>query len=200
MNRLKHALEALLIAAETPLSLERLIFLLKDEEPPPSRDDIKVLIAGLEQDYQDRGIVLKEVASGFRFQTREEHSQLIGKLFTEKSSNYSRALLETLSIIAYKQPITRGEIETIRGVSLSTSIVRTLQDREWIQAAGHRDVPGQPELFVTTKQFLDYFNLMRLTDLPELPASAQSNGRDETQGRLPNLTVFDKPQNLDDAP
>ena len=122
----------------------------------------------MQKDYEGRGVILVEVASGFRFQADDEYAGWVNHLFDERPPRYSRALLETLSIIAYRQPITRGEIEDIRGVSVSGTITKTLLEREWIKVVGHRDVPGRPELLATTKSFLDYFNLKRLSDLPPL--------------------------------
>ena len=122
----------------------------------------------ISEECNDRGFELKEVASGYRFQVKQELSEWIGKLWEEKPPIYTRALLEILSLIAYKQPITRGDIEEVRGVSVSPNIIRTLIDREWVRVVGHRDVPGRPAMFATTKQFLDYFNLKSLQDLPPL--------------------------------
>ena len=119
-------------------------------------------------DYSERGLELKEVASGFRIQVREDTNPWVARLWEERPQRYSRALLETLALIAYRQPITRGDIEEVRGVSVRTNIIRTLQEREWIRVVGHRDVPGKPALFGTTKAFLDYFNLSSLDDLPSL--------------------------------
>lgn len=129
---------------------------------------LKEVIENLQQDYTDRAMELKEVASGFRFQVRQEYADHVGKLWEERPSKYSRALLETLVLIAYRQPITRGEIEAIRGVSVSSHIVKTLVEREWVRVIGHRDVPGKPAIFGSTKEFLDYFNLKSLDELPSL--------------------------------
>lgn len=132
------------------------------------KTSIKEVIESLQQDYTGRAMELKEVASGFRFQVRQEYSEHVGKLWEERPSKYSRALLETLVLIAYRQPITRGEIEAIRGVSVSSHIVKTLVEREWVRVIGHRDVPGKPAIFGSTKEFLDYFNLKSLDELPSL--------------------------------
>jgi segregation and condensation protein B len=132
------------------------------------RDVIRVALAELQADYQDRGIELSEVASGYRIQVRSEYAEWINRLFDERPPRYSRALLETLAIIAYRQPLTRSEIEEIRGVGISSTIIKTLQEREWIRVVGHKDVPGHPELLATTREFLDYFNLKKLADLPSL--------------------------------
>jgi len=166
--QLKNILEAALMTSSGPMSLNRFVSLFEKDAEQPERAAIRAALEQLQQDYEGRGIELKEVASGFRFQVRNEYAQWVNRLFDEKPQRYSRALLETLAIIAYRQPITRGEIEQIRGVSISSSIIRTLQEREWIRVVGHRDVPGKPELLASTKQFLDYFNLKKLSDLPSL--------------------------------
>lgn len=164
---LKHILEAVLLAAGEPVSLSRMATLF-DSRDAPSSSDITKALEELAVDLQGRGIELKEVASGFRLKTRAELMPWISRLWEEKPQRYSRALLETLALIAYRQPITRGEIEEVRGVSVSSNIVRTLQEREWIRVVGHRDVPGKPALFGTTRAFLDYFDLTTLDDLPTL--------------------------------
>lgn len=138
------------------------------QESANLKTSIKEVIESLQQDYAGRAMELKEVASGFRFQVRQEYSEHVGKLWEERPSKYSRALLETLVLIAYRQPITRGEIEAIRGVSVSSHIVKTLVEREWVRVIGHRDVPGKPAIFGSTKEFLDYFNLKSLDELPSL--------------------------------
>ena len=164
---LKSILEALLLASGEPLSLETLASVFTDEERP-SNTEISKSLEALSDDYAERGLELKEVASGFRIQVREDANPWIARLWEERPQRYSRALLETLALIAYRQPITRGDIEEVRGVSVRTNIIRTLQEREWIRVVGHRDVPGKPALFGTTKVFLDYFNLASLDDLPSL--------------------------------
>jgi len=138
------------------------------ENERPTKDEIRQVLKLLQDDYQGRGIELKEVASGYRMQVRQDYAAWVGRLWEEKPARYSRALLETLVLIAYRQPITRGEIEEIRGVSVSTQIAKTLLDREWIRVLGHKDVPGKPAMYGTTKEFLDYFNLKNLDDLPPL--------------------------------
>lgn len=160
-------LEALLLASEKPLSVERLdqIF---DEHDGVDKKRIKKTLRDLQQSYQGRGYQLIEVASGFRFQVHQDSALWVARLWQEKPQKYSRALLETLSIIAYQQPITRGEIEAIRGVGVSSPIIHTLLERYWIRSVGHKEVPGRPELFATTKDFLDHFNLKELSDLPAL--------------------------------
>ena len=164
---LKHVIEALLLASGEPLSLATIASVFAEEEKPRNSEIGKAL-AELEADYEERGLELKEVANGFRLQVRQEVNPWISRLWEERPQRYSRALLETLALIAYRQPITRGDIEEVRGVSVRTNIIRTLQEREWIRVIGHRDVPGKPALFGTTKVFLDYFNLMSLDDLPSL--------------------------------
>jgi len=164
---LKKILEGAIFAAGQPLSLERL-GLLFDEEGRPSNSDMRAVLDELKAEYAERGVELREVASGFRFQVRQETGPWVSRLWDEKPSRYSRALLETLALIAYRQPITRSEIEEIRGVSVSSHIVKTLIEREWIRVAGHRDVPGRPALFATTREFLDSFNLKSLAELPSL--------------------------------
>jgi len=164
---LKSILEAVLLAAGEPLNLAALAAVFAEEERPSDTEICQALEA-LSDDYSERGIELKEVSSGFRIQAREEVNTWISRLWEERPQRYSRALLETLALIAYRQPITRGDIEEVRGVSVSTNIIRTLQEREWIRVVGHRDVPGKPALFGTTKAFLDYFNLASLDDLPSL--------------------------------
>lgn len=167
-EQLKNILEAVLMTSSDSMSLNQFVSLFEKDADQPERADIRTALEQLQEDYEGRGVELKEVASGFRFQVRNEYSEWVNRLFDERPQRYSRALLETLAIIAYRQPITRGEIEDIRGVNISSSIIKTLQEREWIRVVGHRDVPGKPELLATSKQFLDYFNLKKLADLPSL--------------------------------
>jgi segregation and condensation protein B len=164
---LKNILEALLLASGEPLTVSAMAAVFSDEERP-SADTIARELEQLAEDYLDRGLELKEVASGFRLQVRQEVTPWISRLWQERPKRYSRALLETMALIAYRQPITRGDIEEVRGVSVSSSIIRTLQEREWIRVVGHRDVPGKPALFGTTRAFLDYFDIKSLDDLPSL--------------------------------
>jgi segregation and condensation protein B len=166
-SRLKQIVEGALLAAGGPLTPDQLLGLFAEEERP-DRGQVLEAIASLERDYADRGIELVEVAGGYRVQVRAVLAPWVGRLWEEKPARYSRALLETLALIAYRQPITRGEIEDIRGVSVSTQIVKTLAEREWIRIVGHRDVPGRPALYATTRKFLDYFGLRSLNDLPPL--------------------------------
>jgi segregation and condensation protein B len=169
MNKenIKRIIEAALFAAGKPLSLESLAGLFEESERP-ARTDLRKALAELASDYADRGVELVEVASGWRFQSRQDFAPWIQKLWDEKPGRYSRATLETLALIAYRQPVTRGEIEEVRGVSVSSNIIKTLLEREWIRVVGHRDVPGRPALYATTRQFLDYFNLKSLDELPSL--------------------------------
>jgi segregation and condensation protein B len=165
--QLKNILEAALLAAGEPLSIERLLALFGEGERPEAAE-LRAALEELAADCAGRGIELKEVSSGFRLQVKKELAPWVARLFEERAPRYSRALLETLVLIAYRQPITRGEIEDIRGVTVSTNIIKTLQEREWIRVVGHREVPGKPALYGTTRQFLDYFNLKGLGDLPSL--------------------------------
>jgi segregation and condensation protein B len=166
-ERLKRIIEGALLAVGKPLPLERLESLFQEHERP-EREDFEAAFAAIAADCAERGFELKKVASGYRFQVKQELSEWIARLWEEKPQRYSRALMETLSIIAYRQPITRGDIEKIRGVAVSTQIVQTLLEHEWIRVVGHRDVPGRPAMYATTKQFLDYFNLESLDQLPPL--------------------------------
>ncbi|MCP3667806.1 MAG: SMC-Scp complex subunit ScpB [Gammaproteobacteria bacterium] len=166
-NKLKQIVEAALIAAGEPLSLDRLMNLfLEDEEP--ERQDLRDAIEQLQAEYEGRGIELVEVGGGFRINVRKAFSPWISRLWEERPARYSRALLETLGLIAYRQPITRGEIEEIRGVSVSTHMIKTLVEREWVRVVGQRDVPGKPSLYATTREFLNYFSLKGLGELPTL--------------------------------
>ncbi|WP_404363051.1 SMC-Scp complex subunit ScpB [Marinobacter sp.] len=167
IRQLQAIVEAALLAAGRPLSLEQLRDLF-DEGERPARQIMEHTLVQLEQSCEGRGFELKKVASGYRVQVRQEYAGWVGKLFEEKPQRYSRALLETLALIAYRQPITRGEIEEIRGVTVSSNIVRTLLEREWVRVVGHRDVPGRPAMYATTRQFLDYFGLASLDQLPPL--------------------------------
>jgi segregation and condensation protein B len=192
---LKSILEALLLAAGEPLSLP-LITSVFDEDDCPTQAEIGKALEELGDDYAERGLELKEVASGFRIQVREDTAPWVARLWEERPQRYSRALLETLALIAYRQPITRGDIEEVRGVSVRTNIIRTLQEREWIRVVGHRDVPGKPALFGTTKAFLDYFNLKSLDDLPSL---AEIKDMDSIEPEL-DLSPPAEPPDEDAAP
>jgi segregation and condensation protein B len=166
-KELKNILEGALLAAGRPLNVDEILALFSDEERP-DRVEVKKALDTLHEEFEGRGIELKEVASGFRIQVKHELTPWISRLWEERPARYSRALLETLALVAYRQPITRSEIEDVRGVTVSTHIMRTLQDRGWIRIVGHRDVPGHPEMFGTTKEFLDYFSLKSLDELPTL--------------------------------
>jgi segregation and condensation protein B len=170
---LKAIVEAALFAAQRPLCLAELEALFGEDERPAA-EDIRQALETLAEEYAARPLELRKVASGYRFQVRAAYAPWISRLFEERPGRYSRALLETLAIIAYRQPVTRGQIEEIRGVAVSSGIIRTLTEREWVTVVGHRDVPGRPALFATTRQFLDYFNLESLADLPALPEFAAS--------------------------
>ena len=163
----KQIIEGLLMAAGKPLPMSKIAEVFEDRERPEP-EELKAVLKEIEQDCEARGFELKQVASGYRFQVKQQFSEWVGKLWEEKPQRYSRALLETISIIAYRQPITRGEIEKIRGVAVSTNIIRTLMEREWVRVVGHRDVPGRPAMYATTREFLDYFNLRSLEELPPL--------------------------------
>ena len=166
-EKLKYIVEAALLAAGGPLSLDAMMDLFGEDERP-DKPLLREVIAELGADYEGRGIEVMEVGGGFRINVREAYSPWVSRLWEERPPRYSRALMETLALIAYRQPITRGEIEEIRGVSVSSSIVKTLMEREWVRVVGHRDVPGKPSLLATTKEFLNYFGLKGLGDLPTL--------------------------------
>jgi segregation and condensation protein B len=166
-SSLKQIVEAALLAAGRPLSLDQMQGLF-EEEGRPNRAELQRVVEELQADYQGRGIALAQVAGGYRVQVRAAYAPWVSRLWEEKPARYSRALMETLALIAYRQPITRGEIEDIRGVSVSTNITRTLLERDWVRVVGHRDVPGRPALYATTRTFLEYFGLRSLDDLPNL--------------------------------
>ena len=167
-RKLSEILEALLLSASRPISFDDIVKVFED--PKPSKDEIRKALNQIDQDCLTRGIELKKIASGYRLQVKQSLSQYIAKLWEEKPQKFSKATLETLSLIAYKQPITRGEIEEIRGVSVGTQLIRGLMERGWVKIVGQRDVPGRPSLYSTTKEFLDYFGLQHLRELPELPS------------------------------
>lgn len=166
-QKLKNIVESALFAAGEPLSVDRLLGLFEEEERPEKKD-LQEVIATLQQECEGRGIELRELNKGYRYQSRSEVSRWVSRLWEERAPRYSRALLETLALVAYRQPITRAEIEDIRGVAVSSNIMKTLQEREWVRIVGHRDVPGKPAMYATTREFLDYFNLKGLDDLPTL--------------------------------
>ena len=166
LTELKRIIEGAILASESPLTIDNLESLFIVESP--TRSEIRDAIAEIEADCESRGFELKKVATGYRFQVKEKYSEWVSRLWEERAPRYTRALLETLALIAYKQPITRGDIEEIRGVAVSTNIIRTLLEREWVRVVGHRDVPGRPAMYATTKHFLDYFNVASLEELPTL--------------------------------
>ena len=181
---IKSVVEAGLLAAGRSLGLDELAQLFSDGERPPS-NAIRAALLALEQDYSGRAIELRETASGVRVQVRREFATEVSRLWPERPQRYSRALLETLALIAYRQPITRAEIEAVRGVAVNPNIVRTLLERNWVRVVGHREVPGRPELLGTTREFLDYFGLRTLSELPPL---AELRGLEELAPQL-NLPV-----------
>lgn len=199
IDQIKHIVEAALLAAGRPLDVNELRGLF-GEDDPPAKDDIRSALAALETDYATRGIAVREVASGFRVEVRPAMAGWLSRLWEERAPRYSRALLETLAIIAYRQPVTRGDVEEIRGVGVTTNIMRSLLERNWIRVVGFRDVPGKPAMYGTTREFLDYFGLKKLDDLPpladlrdleafpaqlDLPGAADEDG----SGEVPELAT-----------
>lgn len=182
----KQIIEGLLLAAGKPLPMNKIVEVFSEKERPEP-DELKAALKEIEEDCESRGFELKKVASGYRFQVKQQYSEWVGKLWDEKPQRYSRALLETISIIAYRQPVTRGEIEKIRGVAVSTNIIRTLMERDWVRVVGHRDVPGKPAMYATTRDFLDYFNLKSLEELPPLAEVK------EMEDLEPELSLEDEP-------
>ncbi len=192
--------EAALLAANQPLTLAQLHALFPLDEPAPP-DSVETALETLKADCANRGVELVELASGFRYQVQEDVHAWVARLWTERQTKYTRATLETLALIAYRQPITRGEIEQVRGVAVNSNIIKALEEREWIRVIGHRDVPGRPELLGTTKHFLDYFGLKRLDELPplselkdfgELEPQFQFDGNDSA-GTMPVGDVASSP-------
>ena len=181
--------EAALLAASQPLTLQQLHGLFPLDEPAPD-GSIEQALDTLREQCADRGVELVELASGFRYQVKAEVHQWVARLWSERQTKYTRATLETLALIAYRQPITRGEIEQVRGVAVNSNIIKALEEREWIRVVGHRDVPGKPELLATTKGFLDYFGLKRLEDLPPL-SELKDIGELEPQLSLDAGVAFD---------
>ena len=167
-NQLKQIVEALLMASARPINLKEMKKLLRENGKSPDAELLKTVLKDLSDDCSDRGIELTEVASGYRYQTRTEHAPWLKKLWEDRPPRYSKACLETLALIAYRQPITRAGIEEVRGVSVSTSIIRTLEERGWIKVVGHKEVPGRPALYATTQDFLDDFNICSLSELPKV--------------------------------
>jgi len=168
MPLLKRILEAALLAASKPLSLKRLLSLFPEDQPQPTAEQATRALTEIRESLSERGMELKEVASGYRLQVPEELAPWVARLWEEKPPRYSRALLETLALIVYRQPVTRAEIEEVRGVSVSSHIIKTLQEREWIKVLGYKDVPGKPAMFGTTRALLDYFNVSSLDQMPTL--------------------------------
>jgi segregation and condensation protein B len=166
-RELKNIIEAALLVAGQPLTIDRMAGMFPDDARP-TREEIRAVLQQLEEDYAGRGLELKQIDRAYRLQTREKYSTWLGRLVEERPTRYSRALLETLAIVAYRQPVTRGDIEDIRGVVVSTDIIKTLLGRDWIREVGRREVPGRPALYGTTRAFLEYFNLSKLEDLPPL--------------------------------
>ena len=199
-NKVKMIVEGCLLAAGRPLTLDNIIAVFERSEQP-DRDEMKQVMQAISEDCNDRGFELKQVASGYRFQVKQDLSEWVAKLWEERPPRYTRALLETLALVAYRQPITRGDIEEIRGVAVSANIIRTLLDREWIRVVGHRDVPGRPAMFATTKQFLDYFNLKSLQELPplsEIKELSQSEEELDLADELARQRVIDLPEEFAD--
>lgn len=189
-TRIRNILEAALLAAGRPLTLDQLAALFGDDERP-EREALQAALVALSAEYEGRALQLKEVGSGWRVQVRQDYALWVSRLWEERPTRYSRALLETLALIAYRQPITRAEIEDVRGVSVSTTIMKTLQDREWVRVVGHRDVPGRPAIFGTTRQFLDYFGLKNLEELPSLQELRDIDSLNvELQFGLPDQGVY----------
>ena len=167
-KQIKNILEAALLASDHPLNIDHCMKLFEGDLYVPERTLIKTCIEELQAECDERGVELIKVASGFRYQTRVDIQTWVARLHAEKTPRYSRALMETLALVVYKQPITRAEIEDVRGVSVSSNIMKVLQEREWVKIVGHKEVPGRPAMFATTKKFLDYFNLQSLSELPSL--------------------------------
>ncbi|MBT5719058.1 MAG: SMC-Scp complex subunit ScpB, partial [Gammaproteobacteria bacterium] len=199
-NKVKMIVEGLLLAAGRPLTLDNIIQVFSKDEQPDRKELIAVM-ESIAEECDGRGFELKEVASGYRFQVKQELSEWVAKLWEERPPRYTRALLETLALVAYRQPITRGDIEEIRGVGVSSNIIRTLLDREWIRVVGHRDVPGRPAMFATTKQFLDYFNLKSLQGLPplsEIRDLAEDEPEFDLEDDLAGQRILELPEELVD--
>jgi len=193
-DQLKQIIEAAIFVHETPLTLEKLQATVLSEFGVSNRK-VKTILEELRLDYAAKGIHLVEVASGYRFQSDDSLSPWLSRLWQEQVPRYSRATLETLSLIAYRQPITRGEIEEVRGVSVSSQIMKTLLERDWIKVVGHKEVPGRPALYATTKTFLDYFSLSGLSDLPSMELFEHQTRQDPTRQLVPIDTDDSPPQN-----
>ena len=199
-NKVKMIVEGLLLAAGRPLTLDNIAQVFSEDEKPDKKE-LTAVMQSITVDCDDRGFELKEVASGYRFQVKQDLSEWVVKLWEERPPRYTRALLETLALITYRQPITRGDIEEIRGVGVSSNIIRTLLDREWVRIVGHRDVPGRPAMFATTKRFLDYFNMKSLQELPPLAEVRElDRGRQEFDSAddLLNQRILELPEDAID--
>jgi segregation and condensation protein B len=185
LQNLPNIVESILFGAGRPMRLSEMKTLMGSQNIEVDLTSIKVALNTLEERYADSSIEIKEVASGFRMQIRESYGDCLYPLWNDASSRLSKALMETISIIAYKQPVTRGDIEDIRGVTVSTQIIRSLLDREWVKVAGYRDVPGRPALYETTKNFLNDLNLKSINDLPPLPEALPADeALDQLEARL----------------
>lgn len=193
---LKNIIEAALLVNGKPQTVKQLMALFEGYDEEPDKKEVQDALNVLSEDYTERGIELKEVASGFRIQARQEMEPWVSRLFQEKAPRYSRALLETLALIAYRQPITRSEIEQVRGVSVSSYIVKTLLEREWVRVVGHKEVPGRPAMYATTREFLDYFNINGIDQLPTLAEIKDLDKMPESLS-LPELGSGDASQNSD---
>ena len=167
-HKISQVIEAVLLSASRPIDVQEIERVFPEDEKP-TREEIRQALQEIEEQCKDRGIELKKVSSGYRLQVRQTLSSYVAKLWEERPQKFSKATLETLALIAYRQPITRGEIEEIRGVTIGTQLMRGLMERGWVKIVGQRDVPGRPSLYSTTKEFLDYFGLQHLRELPELP-------------------------------
>lgn len=193
---LKNIIEAALLVNGKPQTVKQLMALFEGYDEEPDKKEVQDALNVLSEDYTERGIELKEVASGFRIQARQEMEPWVSRLFQEKAPRYSRALLETLALIAYRQPITRSEIEQVRGVSVSSYIVKTLLEREWVRVVGHKEVPGRPAMYATTREFLDYFNINGIDQLPTLAEIKDLDKVPESLS-LPELGSEDASQSSD---
>src|SRR5688572_2016812 len=192
----KNVVEAALLAAARPVSVAELVQIF-DEQSRPTPKEMRALLEELAQDYDGRGVMVHETANGYRFQVRSDYSHEVSRLWPDRPQKYSRALLETLALIAYRQPITRAEIENVRGVAVNPNIIKTLMDRSWVRVVGHRDLPGHPELLGTTSEFLDYFGLKSIEDLPPL---AELKAMTDLNLQLPLPVAADAANHGDAAP
>ena len=191
-KQLKNITEAAILTSEVPISIDQIVSLFEDEDRP-SELEVKRVLLEIQRDCDHRGIELQKIGNRYRFQSRPEFAVWLRRLFEVRPRRYSRALMETLSIIAFRQPVTRGDIENIRGVSVSTEIMRTLLNNEWIEQAGHKEVPGRPALFRTTDVFLEYFNLESLDDLPALDLLEK-----QATGDTDNISTVEEPLEIDE--